>query len=675
MPAAASRRADVGPMFLRAVNGRWSAPGGKAASFSSSVVLASNMASMAAKDEIGRPCGGSYIGEVIGARLTRRAALLGAVGAAAGLAWPRAAAAEPSTLTFRDLPKVLDERHHVAAGYTARVLLRWGDPVAEGAPAFDPSAMTAAAQERQFGYNCDFVAFMPLPPGTPNSEHGLLCVNHEYTNPHIMWPGLTRGGHATRTTLAQVAVEMAAHGHSVVEVVKEAGRWRALAGGPYGRRIGLRTPMLVQGPAAGHALLRTSADPTGAIVAGTLNNCSGGVTPWGTVLSAEEGAASYFSGDPGLTPTPALYERYGYAADADAYGWGRYHGRFDLAREPNEAHRFGWVVELDPYDAASTPVKRTALGRFNHEAAAAVLNVDGRVVVYMGDDDAFEYLYRFVSLGRYRPDDRALNRDLLDEGTLSVARLGDDGTLDWLPLAYGLGPLVPDNEFAGQGDVLMKTRLAADLLRPTRMDRPEDVEANPATGRVYAVMTKNKRRAPDEVDAANARPENRYGQILELIPPGLGRDLDHAADRFQWDIFLQAGDPADPQHGARYHPAVRQGWFVTPDNVAFDPRGRLWVATDGANDFGLADGLYGMDTEGPGRALAKCLFAAPVGAEVCGPCFTPDGRTLFLSVQHPGEDSENLESATTLWPDFEEGVPPRPSVVVIEREDGDEIGR
>jgi secreted PhoX family phosphatase len=555
------------------------------------------------------------------------------------------------------------------------VLLRWGDPLVKGAPAFDPVAQSAAAQEKQFGYNNDFMVFLPMPVGSTSSDHGLLCVNHEYTDAHIMWPGMTEDDGGSKLDKGQVEVTMAAHGHSVVEIKKGANGWEVVADSPYNRRISMTTKIPLAGPAAGHPLLKTSADPSGKAVLGTIDNCSGGTTPWGSVLFCEEGAADWFGGDATKVPNPKLFERAGYGELEDYYGWARYHDRFNVDKEPNEPNRFDWVVEYDPYDPSSMPVKRTALGRFGHEAATTVLSKDGRVVVYMGDDDYFEYVYKFVSRNAYNATDRAANRDLLDDGTLYVARFNEDGSLDWLPLVFGQGPLTPDNGFDDQGDVLIQARKAGDLLGATPMDRPEDVETNPVTGRVYVVLTKNAKRTADQLNPVNTRAENKWGQIVELLPPGEGREADHAADKFKWDLFILAGDPGKKEEGAKYNPAVSaNGWFACPDNIAFDPQGRLWIATDGAPDLGIADGLYGVETTGPERALPKLIYAAPMDAEICGPCFTPDGQTLFLAVQHPAEGSETLEKVSTRWPDFDDKMPPRPSVVAITRDGGGEIG-
>ena len=629
----------------------------------------------------------TYYGDVVAARLTRRAALGGIGGAAAG-AWvagllgstairnTAAAATGGSTLTFPELKRVYDQTHHVAPGYDAAVLIKWGDPLFADSPAFDYANPTPEQQLGAFGYNCDFIGFVPLPEGSDSTEHGLLCVNQEYISPNVMFPDMTEDDAGAKMTEQQVRVEMAAVGHTVVEVRKENGRWTYVQGSPFNRRIHVGTEMLVAGPAAGHELLKTKADPTGTKVLGTSYNCAGGVTPWGTILTCEEGLSDIFGGDPASLPEELrlLHDRYGYDG-SDYYGRGRVEARFRLDEEPHEPNRFDWVVEIDPYDPASAPIKRTALGRTSHEGATVVVNKDGRVVVYMGDDDYFEHIYRFVSAKPFDPANRAANRGLLDEGTLSVARFADDGTLVWEKLVHGEGKLTAENGFRDQGELLVKTRFAAAAVDATRMDRPEGFKANPVTGRVYAVMTKNAKREPGDLNPANPRAKNAWGHILELIPPGTGKDADHAADVYQWDILLLAGDPADPAVGAKFNPGTsKDGWLVTPDNIAFDPKGRAWICTDGANDFDLADGVYACDTEGEGRALTRLFFACPSGAEATGACFTPDGHALFVSVQHPGENSETLASLTTHWPTMDPKLPPMPAVVVFGKQGGGEIG-
>ncbi len=623
--------------------------------------------------------------EIIAERVKRRGFLLGSaagLGAVAAqgfvgslFAGTAHAQAAQSSLGFAELARVLDHDAHVAPGYRADVLVRWGDAMKAGQEPMEPAMMTSDDQAERFGFNCDFIAFMPLPKGSQGSDHGLLCVNNEYASPNVMFPGVTWDNMPDSLSDEQVRIIDASVGHSIVEVKREGDRWTVVQDSPMNRRFTMASDFAISGPAAGHPWMQTSYDPAGVLAKGTHYNCAGGVTPWGTILSCEEGAYDTFGGTVADSPHAAVLERYDYDG-SDYYGRTRIEPRFDLAAEPNEPNRFDWVIEIDPYDPDSAPVKRTALGRFHHEGATVWLNSDGRVVVYMGDDSNFEYVYRFVSDGTFDPANPETGRNLLDQGTLSVARFEADGTMRWLPLVHGTGPLTPENGFADQAEVLLKTRLAADALGATPMDRPEGMEANPVTGRVYANMTKNKNITADNLNPVNTRPENLYGHIVEMIPPGTpGPETDHTAEVYGWDLFVLCGNPQAPEHGARWHSETSEsGWFVNPDNLTFDPRGRMFVATDGANEIDLPDGIYGVDTEGPARALPKLLFAAPVGAECCGPCFTPDGRTLFVAVQHPGEDSESLETVSTRWPDFGTDSLPRPTVVAIQREDGDEIG-
>jgi secreted PhoX family phosphatase len=602
------------------------------------------------------------------------AGLAGAVAPGAARAETPAAAPAASSLSFPELAHGYDADHHVAEGYDAQVVIRWGDKVLADAPAFDPERQTAAAQSKQFGYNNDFVGYFPLPRGSRSSDHGLLTVNNEYTDRQLMFPGIGPED-LDKQTPEMLNVELAAHGHSVVEIRREGGRWQVVEDSPYNRRItALATEFLVTGPAAGHERLKTKADPTGTKVIGTLNNCAGGETPWGTVLIAEENFHQYFRGADAGTEA-ANYKRMG-ITPRPAYDWARIHDRFDVAKEPNEPNRFGWMVEFDPYDPNSVPKKRTALGRFKHEAATTIVNGDGRLVIYSGDDEAFEYVYKFVTKGKVDRANAAANADLLDEGTLHVGRFDAEGGLTWLPLVFGEGPLTPANGFNSQADVLIETRRAADLVGGTPMDRPEDVEPNPVTGTVFMNLTNNTKRKDDRLDTANPRAGNAHGHIIEMIPPGERGNRDHAATRYSWSIFLLAGNPANAKDGARYGAGLSEnGWLSCPDNMTFDRQGRIWISTDGAPKFGIADGVWAADTEGPGRAVTRHFYRTPRGAEMCGPCFTPDNTTLFVAVQHPGDEAKaTYEAPTTRWPDFKDNLPPRPAVVALTKKDGGPLG-
>lgn len=625
-------------------------------------------------DTVTNPSANEPFAAVLARYLSRRAVLRGGL---AGLAlwaghpfWldPQSAA---GAADFLPVQHSTADQLQVPAGYRQQVLIRWGDPLRPDAPDFDPRAQTAWKQARQFGYNCDFIGFLPLPPGTSNASHGLLVVNHEYANSELMFPEWD--GTLAGKSREMVAIELAAHGVSVVEVRREAsGAWHYVRGSAYNRRLTGNSLMRLSGPAAGHPWLQTSEDASGRLVRGTLNNCAGGVTPWGTVLTCEENFHFYFHGSLEAVRDRAIravHERYGLR---DRYGWGQYHARFDVAQEPHEMLRFGWVVELDPYDPHAIPVKRTALGRFKHEAATVVVAPGGQVVVYSGDDERFEYIYKFVSSGRYNPYSRAANLHLLDAGTLYVARFHDDGTGTWLPLVFGQGPLTPEHGFRSQAEVLINARRAADLLGATKMDRPEDVEASPVTGKVYAVLTNNTKRQPQQVDAANPRPANAYGHILEIAEAG----EDPTATRFHWSLFIACGDPATPAHQAAYQGYPTVSWLANPDNLAFDEAGRLWVATDGQpRSIGANDAVYVIDTEGPYRGRCRMFLSGPRGCEVCGPAFTPDNTTFFVAIQHPGEGKgSHFAAPLSRWPDFRDDMPPRPSVVAITREDGGKVG-
>lgn len=635
------------------------------------------------------------MGELIGQRFSRRGLLKGAlavsaisatVGAAAlATAEEAKAQAKGSAFSFKEVEAGVDADHHVAEGYQADVLLRWGDPIVAGAPEFDPAKQTAEAQSRQFGYNNDFVGYLPVPGAADPSGHGVLFVNHEYTNPHLMFPGVVeiKDGKPVmkNATPERFAIEAMAHGATVAEVRRTDGKWALVKDSKLNRRITVATEMQLSGPVAGSDRVKTNADAAGRKVFGTLNNCAGAMTPWGTFVSGEENFHGYFSGKlPDGHREEANYKRL--ALPSAPYAWGRFEDRFDIGKEPNEPNRFGWVIEVDPFDPNSVPKKRTALGRFKHEGADNIVARDGRVVAYLGDDERFDYVYKFVTAGRFDPNNRAANMDLLDSGTLYVAKFAADGTVEWLPLVFGQGPLTAANGFASQADVLIETRRAGDLLGATKMDRPEDITPNGVNGRVYVMLTNNTNRKDDQVDAANPRAKNAFGHIIEIIEDG----GDFTATKGKWEVLLKCGDPSVAAVGASFSTETsKNGWFGMPDNAVVDAAGRLWVSTDGngPQETGRTDGLWAVDTEGEARRTSKLFYRVPHGAELCGPCFTPDDTTAFVAVQHPGDDGPDwpafgrrsyYEDLSTRWPDFKPDMPVRPSVVAITRRGGGKIG-
>jgi secreted PhoX family phosphatase len=639
--------------------------------------------------------GNPTMGEIIGQRFSRRGILKGALAVSAiattvGVtalteAENANAAASASAFCFKEVEAGVDANHHVAEGYDADVLLRWGDALFPDATEFDPAHQTSDAQAMQFGYNNDFVGYLPMPGAADPSAHGVLFVNHEYTNPHLMFPGIVevRGSKPVMkpATPDRFRIEAMAHGATVAEIRRTNGKWALVKDSRLNRRITVATEIELSGPVAGSDRVKTNADPSGRKVLGTLNNCSGAMTPWGTFVSGEENFHGYFSGALAEGHREAAnYKRL--AVPSPPYAWGRFEDRFDLSKEPNEANRFGWVVEVDPFDPHSVPKKRTALGRFKHEGADNVVAKDGRVAFYLGDDERFDYVYKFVTAGRFDPANRAANMDLLDEGTLHVAKFFADGSLVWLPLVFGQGPLTSENGFNDQADVLIEARRAGDLLGATKMDRPEDITPNPVTGRVYVMLTNNTSRGESEVDAANPRAKNAFGHIIEIIED----NGDHAATTGKWEILLKCGDPSVAAVGATFSTeTTKNGWFGMPDNAVVDSAGRLWVATDGndAEKTGRADGLWAVDTEGASRRTSKLFYRVPAGAELCGPCFTPDDTTAFVAVQHPGDDGPDwpafgrpsyYEDLSTRWPDFKPDMPTRPSVVAITKKGGGKIG-
>lgn len=638
-----------------------------------------------------------YFKDIVGAALSRRSVLLGAGAGALALAFvatdspfsgiPAAQAAAPG-LSFTPIAPVdatVDDVI-VPSGYQWAPIIRWGDPILAGAPEFDLDNQTAEAQALQYGYNNDYLDIIELQGR--GGRHGLLITNHEYTNPGIMFPPAA----TEAERLEQLRITMAAHGMAVVELEREKkGRpWTYLRSSGYNRRVTASTPFLLTGPAAGHDLLKTQDDPSGRIALGTVGNCAGGTTPWGTVLSGEENFNNYFR-SPGSTPGQ---KRYGLSPSASTYGWEALEPRFDAVANPgyvNEPNRFGYIVEIDPLDPTSTPVKHTAMGRMKHEGANVTVAPDGRVVAYMGDDERFDYLYKFVSHKSFRTGTsekaRAHNKTILESGDLYVAKfsgnspvseitgtgaLPSDGAFDgsgqWIPLTLDGASAVPG--FSVE-DVLVHTRLAADAVGATKMDRPEDVEPHPTSGKVYVACTNNTQRGTlgrAGVDEVNPKMVNRDGHVIEITE---ARN-DATATSFGWSILLVCGDPA--VSGSAYFagfPLDQVSPISCPDNVAFDRAGNLWISTDGQpGTIGYNDGLFRVGLDGANRGRVDQFLAVPREAETCGPIIRDDEDMVYVAVQHPGEDG-SFANQHSYFPDYtavnRNGLvsAPRPSVVQV----------
>ncbi|MGY4543404.1 secreted PhoX family phosphatase [Arthrobacter sp. UYNi723] len=647
----------------------------------------------------------SYFRDIASATMSRRAALgFGAAGALAVVLGSAITSAEPavaggpglapaakegfatSKLKFTPIAPVdaAVDAVTVPEGFTWQPVIRWGDPIFNDAPQLDLNNQTVAAQEKQFGYNNDYTDILEVPGS--KGRRAVLFANHEYTNENIMFP-------ATMPADQKRAVGQAAHGLSVVELERKntAKPWTYVKGAELNRRFLNSTVYELTGPAAGSPLVQTAADPEGRFIKGTLGNCAGGTTPWGTILSGEENFNGYFV-SPG---TSAEDKRYGLTSKPTARGWELDDPRFDTrnADFKNEASRFGWIVEVDPFDPTSTPKKHSSLGRFKHEGANVIIAESGHVVAYSGDDERFDYLYKFVSKDKYIEGDRKHNMTLLSAGNLYVAKftgnspaaeitgtgaLPKDGAFDgigeWLPLVVDGKSAVKDMTVE---QVLVYTRLAADKVGPTKMDRCEDVQPSLHTGKVYVACTNNSNRGVGSNEAAtevNPRNENRDGHIVEIIETG-----DQTSTTFTWNLLMVCGDPklGDVTYFSGF-PVDQVSPISCPDNLAFDSVGNLWISTDGApSGIGRADGLFKVTLDGAERGKVEQFLAVPRDAETCGPIVHDDERTVFVSVQHPGEDG-TFDAQVSFFPDYVKAgttpAPgqvraPRPSVIQVFRAD------
>jgi secreted PhoX family phosphatase len=643
---------------------------------------------------------------VVEARASRRGFVLGSLAALATSLYggsaltPRPAAAQSSgsgLLGFKPVPVSQADTVVVPEGYRVQVLAPWGTPINSTAPVYKPGAVTGADQALQVGSHHDGMHFFPI---GGSSEDGFLVLNHEYIEPRFMhaakWKGQKLDNEAVvpdangSRDADEVLAEINAHGCSVVRVKKDsAGQW-AIVDDPANRRVTALTPVEIAGPARGSAHMVTKYSPGGTATRGTVNNCAHGVTPWNTYLTAEENWAGYFV-NANKDNMPREQARYGVPNEASRYSWEKAAGgadefvRFDASAKAgsasedyrNEPNTFGWIVEFDPANPASVPVKRTALGRYAHEGIVFAPVVAGKpVVCYSGDDARFEYIYKFVSAKPYDP--ATANGALLDEGTLYVARFNADGTGEWLALAPGQNGITPENGFADLAEILVNTRLAADKAGATKMDRPEWGAVDPGTGEVYFTLTNNNRRAQTQVDAVNPRAENAFGQIVRWRYAG----NDHAAAVFDWDLFVLAGN----KNSSALFTGKALGEdsiFACPDGLWCDANSRLWIQTDmgdiGPPFKGVLEpfGTNQMLAADPKTGEVRRFLTGPWGQEVTGVVTTPDQKTMFVNLQHPGAHASDEQFAASdfgsSFPDGNDTVP-RSATLVITRLDGGVIG-
>ncbi len=615
------------------------------------------------------------------ARLSRRSVIAGGLFAAAGFLTTSVVGAPPAlaapggrpgrpapagpVLGFTAIPPSTSDEVVVPPGYRAVPFIPWGTPITGSFPAFRPGPAGAGGnsadeQAQQVGMHHDGMTYFPVRPAAAGNRHGVLVLNHEYTDENYLQTGT-----ATRPARAEYTAEMVrksqnAHGVSVVEV-REQGRngWTVVRSG-LNRRITATTPMAFSGPAAGSRLLRTAADPAGRTPLGTINNCGNGETPWGTYLTCEENFNGYFRVEAGTYDPAVQADLTRYGVGGDSYYWADHDPRFVVRPgDPNEPNRFGWVVEIDPLDPRSVPVKRTALGRLKHEDATTHTARDGRLVVYMGDDQVNEFVYKFVSA---RPWERMRAQGVspLDEGTLYVARFAEDGTGTWIPLVHGQNGLTAADGFADQAAVLVRTRQAATRVGATPMDRPEWSAVDPRSGTVYLTLTNNTTRAT--ANGPNPRVSNRWGHVVRWEEAG----GDHTATAFRWDLFLLAG----PGGGADGSTVSPEDAFGSPDGLWIDPDSRAWIQTDGAQPLGANNQMLVADATTPfdREPEVRRFLTGVVGCEVTGTATTPDRRTLFVNLQHPGENGGST------WPRLDGVTTPRSATVVVTKDDGGIVG-
>lgn len=611
----------------------------------------------------------SEFDDVVDAALSRRGFLGGvlafgsgatAMGTLMSSTSAQAGAHAASRFAFTPISIHTDGTVHVPEGYKWSTLIRYGDPLFSDAPEFSQTeTLPAGGADRVFGENTDGMHLFEI------DGHEVIAVNSEYVNPGVNLIGT--GGEVESAD--DVTVLQKLQGVTVMEVARSDNGWQVVVDSPFNRRITHLTEMRIAGPAAGHALMKTNADPDGVKVLGTMNNCGSGKTPWGTYLTCEENFNGYFGSTDENVELPADFKRYGIGKEG-RYGYEKHDPRYDLSKEPNEPYRHGYVTEIDPSDPTSTPVKHTALGRIKHENAACTLAPDGRVVVYMGDDERGEYMYKYVSNGTYAPGKPT--DGLLDDGQLYAAKFNWDGTGEWVPLT-------PETTGGmSREEICVLTRVAATKAGATTMDRPEWVAVNPTAAEGYCALTNNSRRGatnddgsirtnaagqPMTPNAPNPRELNNYGQIVRWY----AANDDHGTTAFRWDLFVMAGNPVKGEGAYKGSPNVTEGnMFNSPDGMMFDTAGILWIQTDG-NDSN-EDAFEGMGNNqmlagDPVTGEIARFLTGPTGCEITGLTWSADRKTMFVGVQHPDAP----------FPDGE-GMLPRSSIVAVWRDDGALVG-
>jgi hypothetical protein len=656
----------------------------------------------------------------------------------------------PGALGFTAVPRSLADTVTVPAGYSITVLYSLGDPIAAGvAPYTNLGTDDPATYDRRAGDHHDGMHFFGLgPDASPYApqavDRGLLCLNHEAITPLFLHPTGPTPATGNRTDAGEILREAYLHGVSIIEVRRTGGQWSYVQGSPYNRRIHTLTEMEISGPLRGKDPMKTKFSPTGERVRGTVNNCANGWTPWGTYLTCEENWAGYFrrttaTDNPNRSPKElTALARYG-VAGGGRERWATFtpdtadnlYGRWIAEVVPggsattdyrNAANTYGWVVEIDPYSPTSTPKKRTALGRFAHEGAVFAKAVAGQpVVVYSGDDSRNEYMYKFVSQQLWSPSDAnatqrmAIGDKYLDAGTLYVAKFNSDGTGQWIPLLFGQNGITASNpaySFADQADVDLHTRLAADAVGATKMDRPEWAAVDPITGAVYLTLTNNNATLRSLVATEPANPRhyndvkagaNQYGNPNGHIVRW--KEETPSSTTFKWDIYLfGAGADLDATHvnlsgldetndfsspdGLWFSEATNVLWIQTDDGAYTDVTNcMLLAALPGQVGDGAAKTITNVDQSGatkevttfpgakPGVKLKRFLVG-PVQCEITGLAENGDGTALFLNIQHPGEDTQlaNLATPASTWPASTAGARPRSATLVVTKNDGGKIG-